>query len=98
MDYVYIWVDSIVRFSSVCVSARDQPCWLVLVGVGMRADGRKEFVAISDGYWESAESWAAPSTGLVSIAVRSCWHEPNRKGTSLLGAPSPNDTFANTAG
>ncbi|GAA4519364.1 hypothetical protein GCM10023096_40270 [Nonomuraea ferruginea] len=31
-------------------------CLLVLIGV--RADGRKELVALTDGYRESAESWA----------------------------------------
>lgn len=31
-------------------------CLLVLIGV--RADGRKELIALTDGYRESAESWA----------------------------------------
>ncbi|WP_165977337.1 hypothetical protein [Nonomuraea diastatica] len=31
-----------------------QPCLLVLIGV--RADGRKELIALTDGYRESAES------------------------------------------
>ncbi|GAA3144715.1 hypothetical protein GCM10020255_022340 [Rhodococcus baikonurensis] len=31
-------------------------CLLVMIGV--RADGRKELVALTDGYRESAESWA----------------------------------------
>jgi transposase-like protein len=30
-----------------------------LVVVGVRADGRKELVAITDGYRESTESWAS---------------------------------------
>jgi transposase-like protein len=29
-----------------------------LVLIGVRADGRKEVVALADGYRESAESWA----------------------------------------
>ncbi|SEU40760.1 Transposase (or an inactivated derivative) [Nonomuraea wenchangensis] len=33
-----------------------KPCLLVLIGV--RADGRKELVALTDGYQESAEPWA----------------------------------------
>jgi transposase-like protein len=32
-------------------------CLLVMIGV--RADGRKELVALADGYRESGESWAA---------------------------------------
>jgi transposase-like protein len=54
VDYVYIWVDGIhfnVRLGE------DRLCCLVVVGV--RADGRKELVAISDGYRESTESWAS---------------------------------------
>lgn len=31
-------------------------CLLVMIGV--RVDGRKELVALDDGHWESAESWA----------------------------------------
>lgn len=30
----------------------------VLVVMGMSADGTKELIAMADGYWESAESWA----------------------------------------
>ena len=54
VDYVYIWVDGIhfnVRLGE------DRLCCLVVVGV--RADGRKELVAITDGYRESTDSWAA---------------------------------------
>ncbi|MBX7435466.1 IS256 family transposase [Mycobacterium sp. Y57] len=52
-DYVYLWVDGIhlkVRLG------QEKLCLLVMLGV--RADGRKELVAITDGYRESAESWA----------------------------------------
>ena len=52
-DYVYLWVDGIhlkVRLE------QTKLCLLVMIGV--RADGRKELVAITDGYRESAESWA----------------------------------------
>ncbi|WP_405484642.1 transposase [Streptomyces sp. NBC_00009] len=48
-DYVYVWVDRIrLRETKSCV--------LVLMGV--RADGTKELIAMSDGYRESADSWA----------------------------------------
>jgi transposase-like protein len=52
-DYVYLWVDGIhlkVRL--------DQQKLCLLVMIGVRADGRKELVALTDGYRESAESWA----------------------------------------
>ena len=53
VDYVYLWVDGIhlgIRLGE------DKLCLLVMIGV--RADGRKELVALADGYRESAESWA----------------------------------------
>ena len=51
-DYVYLWVDGIhlkVRLD------QEKLCLLVMIGV--RSDGRKELVALADGYRESAESW-----------------------------------------
>ena len=47
-------------------------CLLVLIGV--RADGRKELIALADGYRQSAESWAellrdAPAAGCAP----QCW-------------------------
>ena len=53
VDYVYWWVDGVhfrIRLEE------DRLCCLVIVGV--RPDGTKELVAITDGYRESAESWA----------------------------------------
>jgi transposase-like protein len=53
VDYVYLWADGI----HVNVRLEEHKlCLLVLIGV--RADGRKELVALADGYRESAESWA----------------------------------------
>jgi len=52
-SYVYVWADGIhvnIRLEE------DKLCLLVLVGV--RADGRKELVALTDGYRESEGSWA----------------------------------------
>src|SRR6476619_2600297 len=52
-DYVYVWVDGIhlkVRLDA------DKVCLLVMIGV--RADGRKELIALADGFRESSESWA----------------------------------------
>lgn len=52
-DYVYMWVDGIhlkVRLE------QDKVCLLVMIGV--RADGTKELIALTDGFGESTESWA----------------------------------------
>jgi putative transposase len=53
-DYVYVWVDGI--HTGVRLGGDDRLCCLVMVGA--RLDGRKELVAIQDGYRESTESWA----------------------------------------
>jgi transposase-like protein len=53
VDYVYMWADGIhvnIRLDE------EKLCLLVLIGV--RVDGTKELVALTDGYRESAESWA----------------------------------------
>jgi putative transposase len=53
VDFVYLWADGIhvnVRLDETKL------CLLVLIGV--RADGRKELVALTDGYREATESWA----------------------------------------
>jgi transposase-like protein len=52
-DFVYLWADGIhinIRLEE------HKLCLLVMIGV--RADGRKELVALADGYRESTESWA----------------------------------------
>jgi len=53
-DYVYVWADGLhfgVRLD------QDRVCTLVVIGV--RADGKKELVALADGHRESTESWAS---------------------------------------
>jgi transposase-like protein len=53
VDYAYLWADGIhvnVRLDEARL------CLLVLIGV--RTDGRKELVALTDGYREATESWA----------------------------------------
>src|ERR1035441_3197578 len=53
-DYVYLWADGLhfnVRLEE------ERLCCLVIVGV--RLDGKKELIAIADGYRESTDSWAA---------------------------------------
>ena len=51
--YVYLWADGI----HVNIRLEEHKlCLLVMIGV--RADGRKELIALADGYRESTESWA----------------------------------------
>jgi transposase-like protein len=53
VDYVYLWADGIhvdIRLEE------HRLCLLVMIGV--RADGRKELISLTDGYRESTESWA----------------------------------------
>lgn len=53
MDYVYLWADG------VHVNIRlEEHTLCLLVMIGVRVDGRKELVALADGYRESTESWA----------------------------------------
>jgi transposase-like protein len=53
VDYVYLWADGV----HVNIRLEEHKlCLLVMIGV--RADGRKELVALADGYRESSESWA----------------------------------------
>src|SRR4051794_23627411 len=53
VDYVYVWADGVhlnVRL--------DEAKLCLLVMIGVRVDGRKELVALAEGYRESAGSWA----------------------------------------
>jgi transposase-like protein len=53
VDYACLWADGI----HVNIRLEEHKlCLLVMIGV--RADGRKELIALADGYRESAESWA----------------------------------------
>ncbi len=54
-EYVYVWADGVyfnIRLES---PGNDRQCILVLIGA--TRDGKKELLAISDGYRESAQSW-----------------------------------------
>jgi putative transposase len=53
-DYVYVWADGI--YFNVRLEEDRLAC---LVIVGVLPDGRKEVIAIEDGYRESTESWAS---------------------------------------
>jgi putative transposase len=53
-EYVYVWADGVhfnIRLEE------DRQCILVLMGA--TADGRKELIAVADGYRESEQSWKA---------------------------------------
>ena len=53
VDFVYLWADGI----HVNIRLEEHKlCLLVMIGV--RSDGRKELIALTDGYRESTESWA----------------------------------------
>lgn len=53
-DYAYVWVDGIHTNVSMSDS---RLCTLVMIGAN--AEGRKELIAVSGGYRESGDSWAA---------------------------------------
>ncbi|RZB14808.1 IS256 family transposase [Streptomyces sp. F001] len=63
--YVYVWADGI-HLRIRLVEAKS--CVLVLMGV--RADGTRELIAMSDGYRESSDSWAD--------LLRDCWRRGMR--------------------
>ncbi|GAF73495.1 unnamed protein product [marine sediment metagenome] len=53
-DYVYIWADGV--YFNVRLEEDRLAC---LVVIGVLPDGRKDVIAIEDGYRESTESWAS---------------------------------------
>jgi putative transposase len=53
--YAYLFVDGV--HVSVRLGEDDRLC--LLVAIGVREDGRKELLAVEDGYRESTDSWAA---------------------------------------
>lgn len=71
-DYGYWWVDGIhlkVRLE------QDKVCLLVMIGV--RADGKKELIALADGFRESSESCAD--------LLRDCWRRGMRAPVLAVG-------------
>jgi putative transposase len=66
VDYVYVWVDGI--HTKVRLGSDDRLCCLVVVGA--RLDGKKELVAVRDGYRESKESWAELLRNLKKRGMR----------------------------
>ena len=64
--YVYIWADG-VYFNIRSEDAKQ--CILVIIGV--TEDGRKEFIAIEDGYRESEQSWTELLLRIKSQGIKS---------------------------
>jgi putative transposase len=67
-QYVYLWVDGVhfnIRLEE------DRQC--ILVVMGATADGRKELVAVHDGYRESEQSWTEI---LLDLKARGLKYEP----------------------
>ena len=54
--YVYVWADGIYAKVRLEDDANKKQCLLVLMGA--TADGRKELIAVLDGYRESEQSWS----------------------------------------
>ena len=52
-EYVYWWADGV--YFTIRLDSDDRQCILVLIGA--TRDGRKELVAVQDGYRESEQSW-----------------------------------------
>jgi hypothetical protein len=62
VDYTYLWANIRLEEYKICLLAM----------IGVRHDGRKELVALADGYRESIESWA----DLLRDAARRGMHAP----------------------
>jgi putative transposase len=52
-EYVYLWADGV--YFTIRLDDDDRQCILVLIGA--TRDGRKELLAVQDGYRESEQSW-----------------------------------------
>ena len=87
VDYVYLWADGI----HVNIRLEEHKlCLLVLVGV--RADGRKELVALADGYRESTESWA----DLLALPTLP-WTSPSSSSGGSLSPTGSTSTSASSS-
>ena len=80
VDYVYVYADGI-HFNVRLEEAR--LCALVIVGV--RTDGTKELVSITDGHRESTESWADVLRGPQAPGHDRSGARRRRRGPRLLG-------------
>jgi len=67
--YVYVWADGIY-----CSARMDDAKLCVLVLIGATEDGKKELIAIEDGYRESEQSWLEVLRGLQArgLTIEPC--------------------------
>ena len=78
VDYVYLWAGGI----HVNIRLEEHKlCLLVMIGV--RADGRKELIALADGYRESAESGLTCCATALAVG---CAPRCSRRGTGRWGS------------
>jgi hypothetical protein len=58
--------------------------------IGVRAEGRKDLVALADGYRESTESWAdlLRDASTVSAVWNAAFHTGTGIGAVFVGAPA----------
>ncbi|MDQ0938075.1 transposase-like protein [Streptomyces turgidiscabies] len=79
-DYVYVWADGVhlrIRLEEAKAA--------VLVLMGVRADGTKELIAMTDGYRESSEAWAALLRGCARRGMRGPRSWPSATALSASG-------------
>ena len=67
-QYVYVWADGIYFNVRLEDEANSKQCILVLMGA--TADGKKELIAVTDGYRESEQSWRELLLDLKSHGLR----------------------------
>ena len=86
--YAYVWADGVYFNVRLEDAANARQCILVLMGA--TPEGRKELIAVSDGYRESEQSWRelllsvrGPGTGTGAQARGRRWR------ARLLGGPAP---------
>jgi putative transposase len=69
--YVYLWADGV--YFNVRLEDEGNQCQCILVLMGATLDGRKELIAVADGYRESEQSWMEL---LLDLKVRGLAMEP----------------------
>jgi transposase-like protein len=72
--YVYVWADGIYFNVRLEDAGNDRQCILVLMGA--TPDGKKELIAISDGYRESMQSWRELLLDCKSRGLGECGGDP----------------------
>lgn len=82
-EYVYCWADGI--YFTIRLDSDDRQCILVLIGA--TKDGRKELLAVQDGYRESEQS-CSPSTTSPSSTGNTCARR------TRSSRPSPPSAYA----